>query len=418
MRWVFCLFLAIPLSLWARDLPHFSDAALRSVQFADENEGWAVGDDGVVWHTINGGEVWERQPTGTRASLRQVHFLTPYSGWAVGRTELPGGGSVGVVLMTTDGGLKWSVVNNNSVPGLNLVKFFNERNGLAAGDGSEAFPSGLFTTIDSGKTWKAIPGTRNPTWLAGDFSDTETGVLAGAWNRVAPVRDGSLGIADVDSLGGRNIKALKLEGERAVAVGQGGLVMSSQKTAGVRWGFIDLKLAPEVRAAVDFHAVAMKGDHLWVVGRPGSVVFHSPDRGATWETFKTGQPLPLHALYFLDEKRGWAVGELGTILATTDGGKNWKVQRQGGMRSAMLFIHANGKSVPLDTVAALGGEEGYLVSSVGVMCADPATLTRRYDSDAERVAAQDAHAAAVAVFVAGVGHARRAVRRSRFWCCR
>ena len=43
---------------------------LRCIQFVDENEGWAAGDDGVVWHTINGGKTWERQPTGTRASLR------------------------------------------------------------------------------------------------------------------------------------------------------------------------------------------------------------------------------------------------------------------------------------------------------------------------------------------------------------
>src|SRR5438128_363144 len=35
---------------------HIDDAPLRGVQFIDGNEGWAVGDDGVVWHTIDGGE--------------------------------------------------------------------------------------------------------------------------------------------------------------------------------------------------------------------------------------------------------------------------------------------------------------------------------------------------------------------------
>jgi len=388
MRTLSAFFLfAVPAAIQAAELPHFGDAALRSIQFVDENEGWAAGDDGVIWHTIDGGRTWERQPTGTRASLRCVHFLNPYSGWAVGRVELPGGGSSGIVLSTSDGGLRWRVINENSVPGLNFVKFFGERIGVVAGDGSEAFPSGLFSTLDGGRTWKPVPGTRCPSWLAGDFSDPETGVLAGAWNRLATIRDGAMGMMDVDPLGGRNVTGFKLNGERAVAVGQGGLVMVSQDTAGVRWGFADLKLPKETRAAIDFHAVAVHGAHVWAVGRPGSVVFHSADHGKTWETLKTGQPLPLHAVCFLDEKRGWVAGELGTILATTDGGRTWAVQRQGGMRSAILFVHAQSMAVPLDTVAALGGEEGYYAVGIGVTCPDPATLARRYDTEAERIAA-------------------------------
>src|SRR5262245_33701394 len=70
----------------------FSAAAVHAVQFVDANEGWAVGDDGVIWHSVNGGAVWERQKSGTRASLRSVHFQTPFTGWAVGRLESPNGG--------------------------------------------------------------------------------------------------------------------------------------------------------------------------------------------------------------------------------------------------------------------------------------------------------------------------------------
>ena len=82
----------------ATDLRHFDDAALHAVQFVDAREGWAVGDEGVVWHTIDSGQTWERQPTGVRASLRSVQFLTAYIGWIAGREELPGGtGSAGVL---------------------------------------------------------------------------------------------------------------------------------------------------------------------------------------------------------------------------------------------------------------------------------------------------------------------------------
>ncbi len=43
------------------DLRNFEDAALYAVQFWDNREGWAVGDEGVIWHTIDGGAHWERQ---------------------------------------------------------------------------------------------------------------------------------------------------------------------------------------------------------------------------------------------------------------------------------------------------------------------------------------------------------------------
>ena len=118
----------------------FDDAGLHAVQFVDASEGWACGDDGAVWHSIDGGKTWERQKTGTRASLRGVHFVTPYTGWAVGRTDTPAG-SVGVLLKTTDGGVRWAEVGTNVMPGLAAVKFFDEKNGFVCGDGSEAFPT-------------------------------------------------------------------------------------------------------------------------------------------------------------------------------------------------------------------------------------------------------------------------------------
>ena len=177
------------------------DATLRTLQFVDDKEGWAAGDEGVIWHTIDGGKTWERQASGTRASLRGIHFITPYSGWVVGRVELPGGGSSGVVLTTTDGGLRWTQVTNDNVPGLNCVRFFNDHSGVACGDGSPAYPTGMFLTNDSGKSWKPIPGKRCGSWHAADFSNMQTGALAGTWGQMATLRDGFFGASDVDPLG-------------------------------------------------------------------------------------------------------------------------------------------------------------------------------------------------------------------------
>ena len=360
---------------------HPSDAAVRSIQFVDEREGWAVGDDGVIWHSIDGGQKWERQKSGVRASLRSVHFLTPYTGWVVGRMELAGGDSRGIVLVTTDGGLTWSIAST-SLPGLNYVHFFTQRNGIAAGDGSDAFPTGVFTTIDSGRTWKPIPGKRCPTWLTADFSDGDTGILGGPWSQLATLRDGYFGAAEVDDVGSRSIRGMKLQGSFAVAVGQGGLILTSSKSAGMKWGFAVPNLGKEVLAACDFEAVAVRGKHLWVAGRPGTFVLHSPDLGQTWELQKTGQALPLHSLYFFNENQGWATGEMGTILVTQDGGKTWNVRRQEAQRSAILFVNSSSRTVPLDVISLLGEEDGYHTTALCLTCAAaPAAPSRNVDDD-------------------------------------
>ena len=154
----------------AADLRFFEDATLRAVQFVDFKEGWAVGDEGLVWHTIDGGQSWERQATGTRASLKDVHFLNPFLGWIAGREELPQGqGSVGVLLFTRDGGLSWQKILPNAMPGLNRVRFTDARTGFVFGDGSDQFPTGVFHTKDGGRTWEPIPGPRSSSWFAGSF---------------------------------------------------------------------------------------------------------------------------------------------------------------------------------------------------------------------------------------------------------
>jgi photosystem II stability/assembly factor-like uncharacterized protein len=360
----------------ATDLRHFDDAALHAVQFVDAREGWAVGDEGVVWHTIDSGQTWERQPTGVRASLRSVQFLTAYIGWIAGREELPGGtGSAGVLLYTRDGGQKWQRLLANSLPGLNVIRFADPQNGYVLGDGADQYPSGVFKTGDGGRTWQPVPGPRATTWLAGDFQDNKTGVLAGAWSGLATLRTTGFGTANLDTVGGRNLRGLWVHGERALAVGQGGLVLTS-RSAGALWGYADLKLPTDVLAAWDFHGIYGVGDHVWVVGRPGSAVLHSPDRGATWQVVKTEQPLPLNGVYFFDERRGWAVGELGSILATVDAGKTWTVQHRGGQRAAVLFVHARAATLPVDTVALLGGEEGYLAVALHAACPHPNTDLR------------------------------------------
>jgi photosystem II stability/assembly factor-like uncharacterized protein len=48
---------------------------------------------------------------------------------------------------------------------------------------------------------------------------------------------------------------------------------------------------------------------------------------SSWVKQKTGTFAWLHAVFFVDERRGWAVGGKGALLSTTDGGEHWEVKR-------------------------------------------------------------------------------------------
>lgn len=384
---MFCIAMVAASSVTAA--PRFpDDAPLRAVQFIDANEGWAVGDDGVIWHTIDGGKRWDRQPGGVTGSLRAVHFITPYTGWIVGREQLTPTNSAGIVLATTDGGLTWTRLATNSIPGLHVVKFFDDKHGLAAGDGCALFPTGVFATADGGKSWQSFAGPRQTGWLAADFHDMQSGALGGSWSSLGVLNKSVAGTTEHAAFGGRSVLSLKSSGQRAIAVGQGGLLLTSTDSAGAKWTYgtprLHQAMPPVALADCDFHCVAVLGEHIWIAGRPGSLVLHSADYGASWELFRTGHSLPLHSVYFHDAKTGWAVGELGTILGTQDGGKTWTALRRGGMRAAALVVSADAETLPLELIASLAGADGYRVAALRIFSSEPLTAPLNSSSEPQR----------------------------------
>jgi len=72
---------------------------LSNLFFTDVNTGWAVGNNGLIIHTIDGGASWQAQTSGTTNYLNGVHFLDANRGMVVG--------SSGTYLITNDGGATW-----------------------------------------------------------------------------------------------------------------------------------------------------------------------------------------------------------------------------------------------------------------------------------------------------------------------
>ncbi len=152
------------------------------MSFVDAENGWAVGEAGIIVHTMNGGASWEVQDSSTEAKLSAVVFSDAKNGWAVGDsgtilTTSDGGsnwsgaasgtsedlyditvadnthlwvvGDSGTVIKSSNGGSSWALQTIEDIEHkLSAVAFGNENDGMIAGENGT-----LLSTADGGATW-------------------------------------------------------------------------------------------------------------------------------------------------------------------------------------------------------------------------------------------------------------------------
>jgi len=128
------------------------DFVLKGLSFADDQHGWAVGEFGYTYYTADGGQTWTNQAgyydldyeTGELVgdpTLFDVVALNKDTAWAVGLD--------GHVIMTVDGGATWAK-QNVGAPAAPLYCIAAGRGGTLVIGGKGA---GLVSD-DSGRTWK------------------------------------------------------------------------------------------------------------------------------------------------------------------------------------------------------------------------------------------------------------------------
>ena len=340
--------------------PLEDDAHLYDIQFVGSNIGWAVGDRGVIWNTQNAGQSWDLIPTGFDCPLRKVCFLTDRVGWIVGGGTTPfTRQGYGVVLFTSDAGATWQQLAREQLPRLHHVRFWDLHNGIVVGDSTARHASGVFVTADGGKTWDHLVADKSNDWRAADFLAPDVGVVVGLRGQVRLVGGQQLLHPRLSDLGLRGLHSVKLQtNDTGWLVGDGGLVLRTD-SGGVVWQSPAGRLAAPIRDIFDFRTVATRGAQVWIAGRPGSVVWHTANHGQSWAKQYTGQPLPIHDLTFVSDTLGWAVGALGQMSRTDDGGQTWKTVRGGGRRIAFLCVHARPDQVSWRMLAKWSGDLGY-----------------------------------------------------------
>jgi photosystem II stability/assembly factor-like uncharacterized protein len=336
-----------------------SDARLTSVCFVDPQNGWTVGDYGAILHTDDGGQHWAAQTSGVTCTLNSVCFVDSRNGWVAGGQAYPYlHDSCGVVLCTHDGGLNWQR-EPTLLPALRKIRFLSQRQGWAIGCSSTMFPGGAFLTRDGGRSWQPAYSGGASRLLSGDFFDARNAVLGGSLGLLATINEGDFSRVNRSSFVLPSIHEMQaISPAYGWLVGDGGWIALTGNR-GNSWSAPLGAISPQA-AMFDFAALAVRGPKCWIAGSPGSRVFFTPDAGRTWSAFPTGTNLPLKAITFVDETHGWAVGQLGLILASNDGGRTWRRQRSGGARAAVMAIAGMPQDLPLELLAWTCKDQGNL----------------------------------------------------------
>jgi photosystem II stability/assembly factor-like uncharacterized protein len=99
-------------------------------------------------------------------------------------------------------------------------------------------------------------------------------------------------------------------------VGNNGLFLHTSD-GGINW--------ERIKFFDDFYNdVFFIGQKGWIVGEKGLII-HSADGGKSWRKQKNGIKNNLLSVFFVDENKGFAVGGDGLILKTEDAGSSWNM---------------------------------------------------------------------------------------------
>ncbi len=118
---------------WTHHVP-IADNALalknfNAITFVGTSRGWAVGNDGTIIFTTDGGSTWTAQavPAGLENTVFYgVSFIDAQRGWVVGGN--------GTILRTSNGGMSWTKLNSGTANDLLGVTFKDALNGWVVGN--------------------------------------------------------------------------------------------------------------------------------------------------------------------------------------------------------------------------------------------------------------------------------------------
>lgn len=281
----------------------------------DQNQ--AVGHSAPVTITVSGAS-WELQAprfSGLNSeTLEDVSMISPLEGWAVG--------DQGIIVRTTNGGASWTRQTSNTTDPLNAVSFADAQHGVIVGNTS-------LYTVNGGQTWLGGSGPGGSMYSV-DMIDANTAWACGGGGVIYKTVDGgqtwftqSTPIVGFDNLVGIDF----VDANHGWAVGQDGTIIATTN-GGTTWTLQNANTSSYF-SAVSF----VSPQEGWVVA--GNLFLHTTNGGQTWIQQTVPANTWAYNVHFTDTNNGWASGSQENIVHTNNGGQTWTTQRPATFNSPL-----------------------------------------------------------------------------------
>ena len=294
-----------------------ADAVLLGVDFVSKQLGWAVGENGTILHTRNGGVTWESQSSPSHL-LVDVCAVSSKEGYVVGDR--------GAILRTNDGGSVWDAQDSRTTECFGATYFVSPQKGWAVAEAGV-----VLHTTNGGSLWQRQVSGTTQELLAVFFVDEETGWCVGSGGEIIHTENGGKTWQPQKSGTTWNLFDVHFTSkQRGWAVGMSGTILSTVD-GGANWHLASISRSHSsfLLDAVTF-VTANKG---WVVGLDlrslgmDGLILHTENGGRTWQRQESHTANFLDDVFFVSETEGWIVGKEGLVLHTKDSGQNWRPQR-------------------------------------------------------------------------------------------
>ena len=294
-----------------------ADAVLLGVDFISKQLGWVVGENGTILHTRNAGVTWESQSSPSHL-LVDVCAVSSTEGYVVGDR--------GAILRTEDGGSVWDAQDSRTTECFGATHFVSSQKGWAVAEAGV-----VLHTTNGGSVWQRQASGTTQELLAVFFIDENTGWCVGSAGEIIHTEDGGQTWQRQESGTTWNLFDVHFTSkQRGWAVGMSGTILSTLN-GGVHWNLasISRSYSSFLLDAVTF----VTADRGWVVGLDlrslgmDGLILHTENGGKTWHRQESHTANFLDDVFFISETKGWIVGKEGLVLHTKDSGQNWRPQR-------------------------------------------------------------------------------------------
>ncbi|HRE40883.1 MAG TPA: YCF48-related protein [Ignavibacteria bacterium] len=276
---------------------------LFGVHFLNANTGMAVGEQGRIIKTTNGGAFWQSVNFSDTYFLKAVYMVDEFVAFAVG--------SVGTVIKTTNGGTTWTSIISSGSGQFNCLSFLNSSVGWVGG-----FTGNVLRTTNGGLNWNNQPEV-DFTINGMEFIDLNFGMAVGDGGKIYKTINGGFNWSTRNSGTNGNLFAIDIwNADTAVIVGAGGTVLLS-----VFGGDVWEPSPTGLSAGDQLNSVTFCGNsaNICAVGKNGRVI-RTTNFGQSWIVQATSTSDELFGVDFVNGFTGYSVGVLGRAIKTVNGG--------------------------------------------------------------------------------------------------